>query len=261
MFDPIFDLRRRMENGDIVIGSGIVFTDSQASEAMADSIDFLWYDMEHSGFSLEVLRAHLMVARNKRKPALVRVTASGTAHIKPVLDAGASGIVVPQVRSVEEVESIVSDARYPPMGLRGFGPLVPTNYGRDDGGVEYAERANKGIYVSVMIETAEALQAIDQIVAIPGLDGVVVGPWDLSAAHDMLGQVGHPDMVARMERIINAARDAGLTVGSGMPVDADFAMAQVQRGVQLLQIGADVEYMIQGADSIGAAIREQTRGL
>ena len=100
--------------------------------------------------------------------------ASGTPFIKPVLDAGASGIVVPQVRSVEEVQQVVADCRYPPLGQRGFGPLIPTNYGRDGGDVEYAERANAGIYVSVMIETAEALDALDQIVAVPGLDGVVI---------------------------------------------------------------------------------------
>ena len=77
MFDPIARLKKRLAEGQILIGSGIYFTDPQASEALADSFDFLWYDMEHSGMSLEALRNHLMVARTKNKPTIVRVTASG----------------------------------------------------------------------------------------------------------------------------------------------------------------------------------------
>ena len=254
MFDPITRLKKRLAEGQILIGSGIYFTDPQASEALADSFDFLWYDMEHSGMSLEALRNHLMVARTKNKPTIVRVTASGTPFIKPVLDAGASGIVVPQVRSVEEVRQVVSDCHYPPLGQRGFGPLIPTNYGRDDGGVDYAERANAGIYVSVMLETAEALEAIDEIVAVPGLDGVVIGPWDLSASLGLLGEVEHPTLVGAMEKIIETARAAGLSVGSGMPVDADFAAQQADRGVQLLQVGGDIVYAIKSADQIVNAI-------
>ena len=254
MFDPIVQLKKRLADGQVLIGSGIYFTDPQASEALADSVDFLWYDMEHSSTSMEVLRNHMMVARNKNKPAIVRVTAGGTAFIKPVLDAGGSGIVVPQVRSVEEVRQVVSDCRYPPQGLRGFGPLIPTNYGRTDGGVEYAERANASIYVGVMLETADALEAIDEIVAIPGLDGVIIGPWDLSASLGLLGQVEHPTVVGAMEKIIKSARAAGLSVGSGMPVDAEFASLQVSRGVQLLQVGGDIVYAIQSADQIVAAI-------
>ena len=254
MFDPITRLKKRLGEGQILIGSGIYFTDPQASEALADSFDFLWYDMEHSGMSLEALRNHLMVARTKNKPTIVRVTASGTPFIKPVLDAGGSGIVVPQVRSVEEVRQVVADCRYPPLGQRGFGPLIPTNYGRDEGGADYAERANAGIYVAVMLETAEALEAIDEIVAVPGLDGVVIGPWDLSAALGLLGQVEHPTLVGAMEKIIARARAADLSVGSGMPVDADFAAQQAGRGVQLLQVGGDIVYAIKSADQMVNAI-------
>ena len=228
MFDPITRLKKRLGEGQILIGSGIYFTDPQASEALADSFDFLWYDMEHSGMSLEALRNHLMVARTKNKPTIVRVTASGTPFIKPVLDAGGS--------------------------QRGFGPLIPTNYGRDEGGADYAERANAGIYVAVMLETAEALEAIDEIVAVPGLDGVVIGPWDLSAALGLLGQVEHPTLVGAMEKIIARARAAGLSVGSGMPVDADFAAQQAGRGVQLLQVGGDIAYAIKSADQMVHAI-------
>ena len=256
MFEPIATLRQRLAEGQVLIGTGIYLTDPQASEALADSVDFLWYDLEHSAMSIEALRGHMMVARGKNKPAIVRVPAGGTPFIKPVLDAGAHGIVVPQVRTPEEVRETVADCRYPPEGQRGFGPLIPTNYGRAND-TEYVEQANANVFVSVMIETAEALEAIDEIVSIPGLDAVVIGPWDLSASLGLLGQVGHPTMVAAMEKIIARARAAGLNVGSGMPVDAEFASLQARRGVQLLQVGGDCVYLVHCADQLVSAIHHQ----
>lgn len=160
MFEAVVTFRKRLEKGQILIGSAIYLTDPQASEALADSVDFLWIDLEHGAMSEEALRGHLLAARGKNKPAFVRVAGSSTPFIKPVLDAGANGIVVPQVRGAEEVRQVVADCRYPPVGRRGFGPLVPSNYGRD-AGAEYIARANAHIFVAVMIETTEALQAID----------------------------------------------------------------------------------------------------
>ncbi len=255
MFDPIALFRQRLARGEVLAGPGIYLTDPQSSEALADSFDFLWLDMEHSPMSMEALRGHLLVARSKQKAAIVRVGGSDTAFIKPVLDAGAHGIVVPQVRSFEEVKGVVADCRYPPVGRRGFGPLVPTNYGRS-GGPEYVEAANTQLFVSVMIETAEAVEAIDQIVAIPGLDSVVLGPWDLSGSFGLLGEVGHPRVVAALEKVIASAKKAGLSVGSGMPADPEFAALQVRRGVQWLQMGGDCGYLVAHADQMVRQLRE-----
>ena len=256
MFDPVAHFRKRLAQGQVLMGPGVYLTDPQSSEALADSFDFLWIDMEHSPMSMEALRGHLLVARSKQKPALVRVGGSDTPFIKPVLDAGAHGIVVPQVRSVEEVRRVVADCRYPPLGRRGFGPLIPTNYGRH-GGPEYVETANAQLFVSVMIETAEAVEAIDQIVAISGLDSVVLGPWDLSGSLGFLGEVGHPEVVAALEKVIASARAAGLSVGSGMPADPEFALLQVKRGVQWLQLGGDCGYLVAFADQLTSQVRQR----
>ncbi len=256
MFDPVAHFRQRLAQGEVLAGPGIYLTDPQASEALADSFDFLWLDMEHSPMSMEALRGHLLVARSKHKPAFVRVGGSDTAFIKPVLDAGASGIVVPQIRSVEEVKQVVGDCRYPPVGRRGFGPLIPTNYGRN-AGPEYVATANAQLFVSVMIETAEAVAAIDQIVALPGLDSVVLGPWDLSGALGFLGEVGHPKVVAALEKVIASAKGAGLSVGSGMPADPEFAALQVSRGVQWLQLGGDCGYLVAYADQLVGQLRQR----
>ena len=255
MFEAIAAFRKRLQEGRLLIGASIYLTDPRASEALADSVDFLWIDLEHNAMSPEVLTGHLLAARGKNKPTFVRVAGGSTPFIKPVLDAGADGIVVPQVRSAEEVRQIVADCRYPPVGRRGFGPLVPTNYGRI-GGMTYAAQADQNLFVAVMIETIEAVRAIDEIVSIPGLDSVVLGPWDLSGSLGVLGELEHPTVVAAVEEVIARARTAGVSVGAGMGIDVEYACIQARRGVQWLQVGVDFGYLIHGVDQITARIRE-----
>lgn len=255
MFEAVDDFRKRLSQGGLLIGPGINLTDPRSSEALADRVDFLWIDLEHSNMSPEAMGGHLLAARGKKKPAFVRIQGIGTQFIKPVLDAGADGIVVPQVESAEQVEQIVADCRYPPEGRRGFGPLVPTNYGRESL-EEYVQKANTSIFVTVMIETVQALQSIDKIVAVKGLDSVVLGPWDLSGALGLLGQVEHPTVVAAMEEIIAKAAAAGLSVGSGAPADPEFISTQAKRGVRWIQAGSDITFMVSYVDRVYDEIRQ-----
>jgi len=259
MWSTISRFRQRLQTGELLIGAGVALADAQVSEALAGCVDFLWLDMEHSPMSPEALRSHLMAARGRGVPALVRVAGSATEWIKPVLDAGAPGVVVPQVKTCAEVQQVVADCRYAPQGQRGVGPLIPTDYGRADWD-EYVRQANGLLFVAVMIETAAAVAAIDAIVAIPGLDAVVLGPWDLSGSLGLLGQVEHPRVVAAMEQVIASAHRAGVFVGSGMGADAEFACAQARRGAQFLQVGGDCAYMIRAADQLTGAIRARRRG-
>lgn len=252
--NAINHFRRRLAQGESCIGASISFSDPRVTDALADSVDFLWIDLEHSFMSPETLSAHLLAARGRNKPGLVRVTGSSTPFIKPVLDMGADGIIVPQVRSVAEVAQIVNDCRYPPLGRRGFGPRVPTNYGRDETSA-YIERANHDLFVAVQIENSEALAVVEEIAHIPGLDSLVIGPMDLSGSLGRLGDVEHPTLVAAIERIVAAARAASLSVGAGMGTDPEYASKLAKRGVQWLQVGSDFGYMIQAIDAIAAGIR------
>lgn len=129
----------------------------------------------------------------------------------------------------------------------GSGPRVPTP--------ELVAAANRDVFVAVMIETAEALVAIDEIVRVPGLDSVVIGPWDLSGSLGMFGDVEHLRVVEAIGWVIAAARKAGIFVGSGMGVSADYALTMAARGCQWLQVGGDHEYLVWAADQLMAAIR------
>ncbi|OFX16381.1 MAG: hypothetical protein A2Z18_03310, partial [Armatimonadetes bacterium RBG_16_58_9] len=201
MLKAIAEFRRKLKSGQICVGSSVTYTDPLVSDTLADSVDFLWIDLEHALMSAEALAGHLLAARSRRIPAIVRVTAGGTPFVKPVLDAGAEGIIVPQIRTVDEVRSVIADCKYPPVGQRGYGPRVPSNYGRD-GGRDYIERANANIFVSVQVETREALDCLDEILTVPGLDSIVLGPCDLSGALGRLGDVKHPEVISTIEMIV-----------------------------------------------------------
>lgn len=256
MMDAIARFREQLAAGRVCLGSGVTLSDPLVTDALGDSVDFVWIDLEHSSMSPEALHGHFLAARARGKPALVRIAGSGTPFIKPVLDAGADGIIIPQVRSVEEVGAVVSDCRYRPLGRRGYGPRVPSNYGRFGGGA-YIEQANRNIFVAAQIETVEALESIDDILAIPGLDSLVLGPWDLSAAMGRPGDVEHPEVIAAIEMVIARTLAAGLFIGSGMGPDADYALTMAKRGVQWLQVGADYTYLIASMDRITRAVRSR----
>ena len=254
MMEAIARFRQNLRDDRLCLGASVTLSDPLVSDALGGSVDFIWIDLEHCAMSPEALAGHLLAARARHVPSLVRVSGSDAAFIKPVLDAGADGIIFPQVRSVEEVKQVVTDCRYPPVGQRGYHPRVPSNYGRDGGG-DYVERANKNLFVAVMIETAEALEALDAIVAVPGLDSLVIGPQDLSGALGMLGDLEHPQVVAAMETIIAKARAAGLAVGAGMGTDTDVVYGMAQRGVQWLQVGCDYGYLTEFMDHFTSSIR------
>src|SRR5437764_15313977 len=116
MFAAMRRFREKLDAGRLCLGAGISFTDPAVTEALADSVDFVWIDLEHSPIGVESLQAHLIAAKAGGTAALVRVPSSDVGWIKRVLDIGAPGIIIPQVRSVDEVRGVVAACRYPTMG-------------------------------------------------------------------------------------------------------------------------------------------------
>lgn len=251
---PIEAFRAALAEDRPLIGCAVGYTDPLVSDTLASAMDFLWIDLEHSAMSPEALAGHLLAARAGGVPAIVRVPGAGTPFIKPVLDAGADGVVVPQVRTVAEVKAVVADCRYPPAGTRGFGPRVPSRYGRLPL-AEVVELANRSLFVSVQIETREAYEALDDIVRVPGLDSVVIGPWDLSGAIGTLGDVESPLIMDAIGRIVKTARGAGLSVGAGMGVLPAYAGKLRKLGVQWFQVGGDSGFLSWAADKVAAEAR------
>jgi 2-dehydro-3-deoxyglucarate aldolase/4-hydroxy-2-oxoheptanedioate aldolase len=257
MICNIHKFRAKLSTGQVCLGPGISLSDPAVTEALCDSVDFLWLDLEHSPISLESLQAHVIAARAGGAPMLVRVPSGEVAWVKRVLDIGAEGVILPQVGSLAEVEQFVAACRYPPQGRRGFGPRRATNYGRQILAA-YLAAANREVFVAIQIETAEALEAVDAIVRVPGIDSLVIGPADLAGAlAGAPGHVEHPQVMDAIATVCARARAVGLSVGIGMGPDAEYATRVAKLGVQWIQCGGDCGFMIRAADTLYQGIRRR----
>lgn len=254
MYDAVMRFRKSLDEGQVCLGAGITLTDSSIVEALAPAVDFFWIDLEHTHLSYETVLAHLIAARAGGKAAFVRVRGSDVAHIKPLLDIGVGGIIVPQVQSAAEVRAVVSACRYAPQGNRGFGPRRAANYGRDDGEA-WLKQVNQQLFVAVQVENAAAFGELEEIAAIDGLDSIALGPYDLSVSLGHPGDMQHPKVAAALERIIAVARKAGKYVGSGMGAYAQDAIAANGRGVQWIQCGDDYGYMVAHVEQLFRDVR------
>ncbi len=248
--------RERMNAGRLCLGPGITFADPAVTESLGPSVDFVWIDLEHNPTDLQTMMGHLVAARAVGTMAMVRVPSGEIGWIKRVLDSGAEGIILPQAQSYEDVAKFVSACRYPPLGTRGFGPRRPTNYARMPAD-EYLASANRDLFVVAQIESSGALQDLDRIVRLPGLDSLVIGPFDLSGSLGILGQLDHPKLTDAVRRIISVGREAGLYMGMGMGASEDFAIRAAKMGLHWMQVGNDFEYMNAFADRLYEGVRRR----
>lgn len=259
MWDNIANFRRKLDAGQFCVGPGISLSDPAASEALVGSADFLWLDLEHTPMSLEAVQSHILATRGSGVPGLVRVPTSDVGYIKRVLDTGAEGLIVPQVRSAAEVRAVAAHCRYAPQGERGFGPRRSIDYGRQSV-ADYLAASNKSFFLAVQIEHVAALEDLDAILQVDGVDSIVVGPYDLSGSMGLLGELGHPKVKSAIDSIVQRSRKADRYVGMGMFPDVEQALAAQRLGVQWVQCGTDWGYMASFADKLYGAIRQGSGG-
>ncbi len=247
-------MREKLRAGTIVLGAGITLADPAVTEALAPSVDFVWIDLEHNAMTVESMLGHLIAARAGGCASIVRIPSSDVGWIKRVLDSGAEGIILPRAYSAQEVAAFVSACRYPPQGTRGFGPRRPMNYGRLEQQA-YLRQANREVFVVAQVETKELVAELDEVLKLEGLDSLVLGPQDLSGSMGRLGETTHPSVVEAMRTVASKARKAGKFIGSGLGANPKFARLLIDCGVQWMQAGNDVEYMIRACDGAFAEIR------
>ena len=158
----------------------------------------------------------------------MRVPWNDPVLIKPVLDLGAAGVIVPMVRTADDVRRAVAACLYPPEGIRGFGPRRPSHYGRT-AVPNSAARPTRAVLPIVQIEHIEAVANIEQIVAVPGLASIAFGPNDLAGSMGLTGQPRHPDVLAAIDSVIARCRQAGVPVGTSVGDDPEILADWVAR--------------------------------
>jgi 4-hydroxy-2-oxoheptanedioate aldolase len=249
------DLRARLRSGDFLLGTWITLTDPVAAELLAGSgFDVLIADGEHGPLATDHLMAILMATRAAGVPVLARVGANEPVRIMHALDVGASGVVVPQIRTVADVERAVAWCRYPPVGLRGIAPRRASEYGRYT--AEYLASANELVTCCIQIETREAYEDLDAILSVPGVDALLIGPNDFSAALGHTGDLTHPEVEEAIADVLARAEALGVPAGIWTP-STTMTKARRSQGFRFTTVGADYGFMLAAAD---AAVREIAEG-
>src|SRR5438105_14137334 len=174
----------KLRRGEATLGSFVGLGSPNVVELLGHSgLDWLILETEHNGLDAAEVEHLLRAADNTEAVPIVRVPSAEHVYIQRALDLGAMGVMVPLVRSAAEAEAIVRATRYPPDGTRSFGPLRASHYGLDN--ADYLDRANDNMLVALIIETREALENIDAIAAVPGVDVLYLGLFDLCLSLDL----------------------------------------------------------------------------
>jgi 4-hydroxy-2-oxoheptanedioate aldolase len=237
--------KERLARDDGVLrGVMCVIPSAVAAQAIASAgADFILIDREHGPIGRETMHAMIAATAGTACSALVRVPAIDEAEVKAALDAGAEGIVYPLIRSAEDAERCVAYLRYPPHGSRGWGPFAAhSRFGTSL--QEYSGAVGPLVTCCVLIETAEAVENIDAILAVPGLDIVVVAPFDLSGALGVEGQFDSPvfvDAVATVERAVGKKVPLG-----GVALTREQSASLAAKGYRVLLNGVDVLMLKEG---------------
>ena len=246
--------KNKLRRNHLCLGTSISLADPAVTEALCGICDFVWIDMEHTTLSLESVRAHVMATKGSETATLVRVPWNSPVLIKPVLDLGANGVIVPMVRSAEEAAAAVSACRYPPLGIRGFGPLRASNYGRVKAR-DFCEESDRTLMTVIQIEHIEAVENLDSILKVPGVQDIMIGPSDLAASMGHLGDTDHPDVVRAMEAVVQKACAADVNVGLATGTDPAAIAAWAQKGVRWFALLNDVMLLLQTVHDCVGLIR------
>ena len=250
---PANNFKRALKANRLQIGLWCSLSSHYAIELVAGSgFDWLLLDTEHSPNDLESVLTQLQAAAPYSTHPVVRVPWNDMVTIKRVLDVGAQSLLIPYVSTAEEARAAVSYTRYPPAGVRGVaGTTRATRFGRIK---DYAKRAHEEICVLVQVETQGALDNIEAICAVDGVDGVFIGPADLHASLGYTGEIANPAVKPLIDEAIRRIRKKNKAPGILTPNEAD-AKHWLGCGALFVAVGADVGILARGAEALAAKFR------
>lgn len=251
-------LREKLANGECVLGTFVSLPSPPFVQILAASgFDFLIVDCEHGPIGPETAQAMITATAVAPCVPLARVAWNLPWLAKPLLDAGALGIVFPLIRSAEDARAAVAACRYAPSGERGWGPFyAPSRWGL--GPFEYSGSADQAILTILLIEHVDAVRAIDAIAATPGVDVAMIAPYDLSTSLGKPGAFDDPAFLAAVAEAERGIRAAGVVLG-GLAATTGRAHALMERGYRFLCLAYDVLLIETAMRGLLAEVRRAPR--
>ena len=238
-------VKRKLGRGEPTVGNWIHLPSPSVVEILSQiEMDWLVLDTEHGPYSEEALEDMIRAMRGTGVIPIVRVADANPALIKKALDRGAYGVICPLVNTALQAELAVSACKYPPVGIRGVAGTRASRYGMDM--EEYFRTWNDEVLVACQVETREALDNVEEIAAVPGVDVLFIGPFDLSANLGLFGQIEEKSFQEAVARIQRAARDNDIAVGY-YAGDATEVRECIAQGMTFVSLGSDVAFLAGAA--------------
>lgn len=253
---PINRFKQALQQDKTLFGLWLGLPDSISAEICAGAgFDWLLIDCEHACYSERDVLHHLQAIAAYPTAPLVRAASQDAAHLKKLLDIGAQSLLIPMVDTPAQAEALVQAVNYPPLGQRGLGTSM-ARAAQWNGVPGYLQNANDEICLIVQAETQTALDNLDAIIAVDGVDAVFIGPSDLSASMGYIGEPGHPNVRGAvndaLQRINNAGKIAGV-----LAVEQALAKEYADNGAHFVGVGVDAALLAQGARNLAAQCRQE----
>lgn len=236
-------LKLKLSQGELTIGSWITLGHPAIAEIMAAAgFDWLVLDMEHSVLELSEIQILIQVLDGQQCPAIVRLTSNHPDQIKRVMDAGATGVMVPMVKSAADARAAVQGVYYPPRGQRGVGLARAQGYGARF--QQYRKWLEDNAVIVAMIEHVDAVNAIDEILAVDGIDAYIIGPYDLSGSMGRPGELDHPEVQSAIAQVLEAGQRSGKPGGIHViEPNQEELQRRIAAGFNFLGYGLDIRIL------------------
>jgi len=247
------EFKHALARGETQIGLWSSMPDPYIAEGLSHAgFDWIVFDTEHAPSDPVIMVSLLQAAQTGTASPVARPAANDPVLIKRMLDVGAQTLVIPYVQSAQEAEAAVSAMRYPPDGIRGVAGLTrAAGFGRIAG---YQQKAAQELCCIVQVETGEALDAIEEIAAVDGIDGLFIGPSDLAASLGHPGDIMHAEVQTAIEDAIRRIRAAGKPAGI-LATNDEYAQRCLEMGCGFVAVGSDLLMLMRAADALAAAER------
>ncbi|MFC1543428.1 HpcH/HpaI aldolase/citrate lyase family protein [Candidatus Neomarinimicrobiota bacterium] len=242
------DLKKTLKAGELAIGTFVseVRNPNVAYLLKQCGYDYFILDNEHGTFSVETVSSMIAAARGADITVVVRIPEIRREAILKPLDSGATGLLVPQVNTVDQARKVVAYAKYPPMGERGAVLRRAHNlYGQMDA-AEYLKQANEDTFIAVQAESPIAIENLTEIVSVPGIDCIFVGPFDLSVGLGIAGQVTHPREVEAIDRVMEICNKRNMPTGI-LLFDTDLLKPWIEKGMRFVAYSSDITMLADAA--------------